>query len=111
MVDAPDASNYAIKRVAMLAETSAMAAGLSSVTAATALRLTQASIEETPFSHSCWNRRAEDADAKAAALRPIQGLSNRAVLNRAAIRQAPGCKINSDNARLIKQATWPTIAR
>jgi hypothetical protein len=111
MVGAPEAFNYALKRAAMLAETSAMAAGLSSVTAATALRLTQASIEEAAFSHSCWNRRAEDAEAKAAALRPIQGFSNRAALNRAAIRQAPGCEINSDNARLTKQATWPTIAR
>jgi hypothetical protein len=95
-----------------MAEISAsIAAGLSPAVAANTLRQMRASIEEVAGDRCRWKPRVEDADAKAAALRPSHGLSNRAALTRAAMRQAPGREIDSANARVTKQATWPMSFR
>jgi len=69
------------------------------------------SSDEDAVMNFLWNCRAEDADVMAASLRPIHGVSSRAVLTRATIRQAPGCEISSVSARLTRQATCPTTAR
>jgi hypothetical protein len=52
-----------LKRIAMLAETSSIAPAPHRPTAADAVWPIRASIDDASFSHSCWNLRAEDADA------------------------------------------------
>jgi hypothetical protein len=99
-----------LKRMAIPAESSAIVAASPLVTAAEAVCPIHESADDPDINNSCWKRRAEDADASAAALRPIHGVSSRAVLTRAAIRHAPGCDISSVNARLTTQAMCPTIA-
>jgi hypothetical protein len=61
------------KRAAMLADTSAIASTPSRLTAEHALSQIRTSSDDAAFINSFWNCRTHEADATAAALRPLHG--------------------------------------